>query len=114
MAEEGHELMQAVVDNLLGEVNILIKQGCFVNYPDYDGRTPLHVAASNNNVEIVKALLKVKDINVNPIDKFEMTPYHDALNNNNHEVANVLKKNSGIVVHGELGYKLCDAGFHGD
>jgi len=92
----------------------LIKKGCNVNVCDYDKRTPLHIAASNNNLDILKALLSVKNINVNPIDNFEMTPYHDALVNKNYEVAKLLSKHSGVVVHHDLGYKLCEAGFKGD
>ena len=51
---------------------------------------------------------------MNPIDNFEMTPYHDAIANKNHEVAQLLKAHSGVVVHRDLGYKLCNAGFEGD
>ena len=57
MAIEAKEIMGAVSENIIGEVSRLIKKGCAVNQPDYDGRTPLHIAASNNNVEIARALL---------------------------------------------------------
>jgi ankyrin repeat protein len=85
-----------------------------VNVPDYDGRTPLHIASSNNNYDIVSVLLSVKSIQVNPIDNFEMTPYHDAMINKHTKVAELLKKNNGVYVHRDLGYKLCHAGFLGN
>ena len=85
-----------------------------MNYGDYDKRTPLHIAASANNVPIINALLGVPNINVNPIDNFDMTPYHDAISNNHTEVAAVLKQYSGVIVHRDLGYKLCNAGYEGD
>jgi len=70
-----------------------------VNQPDYDGRTPLHIAASNNNLDMVNLLLSVRSINVNPVDNFEMTPYHDAITNNFTAVAEILKQKHGVIVH---------------
>lgn len=56
---------------------------------------------------MVKLLLRVPGINVNPVDSFGMTPYHDAITNNFSDVAELLKKNHGVIVHRQLGYKLC-------
>jgi len=80
-------------------VQRLIKKNCTVNEPDYDGRTPLHIASSNNNTQMVKLLLGVKGINVNPVDNFEMTPYHDAITNGFTAVAELLKAHHGVIVH---------------
>ncbi len=107
-------MIQAVSDNELAEVKRLIGKGCAVNTPDYDGRTPLHIAASNNNIDIVRQLLKVNDIKVNFLDTFFMTPYHDAMINHHKEVGELRKQNHGVIVHRDLGYKLCQAGFKGD
>lgn len=85
----------------------LISKNCAVNEPDYDGRTPLHIAVSNNSLVIVKELLTVTRINVNPVDNFEMTPYHDAISNNFTSVADLLKKHHGVIVHCKMGYRLC-------
>lgn len=114
IAIEAKEMLTAVLDNELSEVKRLITKDCAVNEGDYDGRTPLHIAASNNFIEIVKVLLNVEGIIVNPIDNFGMTPYHDAMVNKNYEVAQVLKKEHGMIVHRDLGYKLCQAGFDGN
>ena len=107
-------MLEAVSNNNLEEVKRLLKKGCAVNEPDYDGRTPLHIAASNNNKAIVETLLKVKYINVNPVDNFEMTPFHDAVVNKHKEVARLLKIYNGVIIHRDVGYKLCQAGFRGD
>lgn len=96
---EAREMIGAVSGDNLDEVQRLIKKNCAVNEPDYDGRTPLHIAASNNSLELVKTLLSVSDINVNPVDNFEMTPYHDAITNNFTAVAELLKLNHGLIVH---------------
>lgn len=96
------------------ELKRLLNKGCTVNCTDYDGRTPLHIAASNNNIEMVQKLLSVKDINVNPIDNFDMTPYHDAMIHKFTDIAELLKKNDGVIVHRDLGYKLCEAAFNKD
>ena len=53
IAIEAKEMLEAVSDNHLEEVKRLLKKNCAVNEPDYDGRTPLHIAASNDNKEIV-------------------------------------------------------------
>lgn len=99
MEIETREMISAVSGNEVDEVQRLIKKNCAVNEPDYDGRTPLHIAASNNNLELVKILLNVTDINVNPVDNFEMTPYHDAITNNFTAVAELLKLKHGVIVH---------------
>lgn len=96
---EAREMIGAVSGDQVDEVQRLIKKNCAVNEPDYDGRTPLHIAASNNNLELVKILLNVSGINVNPVDNFEMTPYHDAITNNFVAVAELLKLNHGVIVH---------------
>jgi glutaminase len=89
-------MMHAVSENEVDEVKRLIRKGCAVGIPDYDGRTPLHVAASNNNYEIVEVILNVKGIQPNPVDNFEMTPFHDAMINKHFKVAELLKKNNGV------------------
>jgi len=61
---------------LLGD---LIGLGCDPNLGDYDGRTALHLAASNGNIEAVIFLLKQKQLNILAEDRYGNTAYDDAL-----------------------------------
>lgn len=47
------------------------------NLADYDGRTPLHIAASKGQVEVIKILLDAK-ASMNPMDHFARTPLMEA------------------------------------
>jgi glutaminase len=44
---------------------------------NYDGRTPLHLAAIKNNKDIVKYLLD-QNVSVNPVDRWGSTPLDNA------------------------------------
>jgi glutaminase len=50
-----------------------------LNIADYDQRSPMHLAASNGHLAIVKYLFAhgVKD--VNPLDRFNYTPLDDSI-----------------------------------
>ena len=54
-------LTQAVVSNNLDKVKLFIRAGADPNIPYIDGRTPLHLAVSDNRIEIVKAFLEMND-----------------------------------------------------
>jgi hypothetical protein len=92
----------------------LLRKGVNPNLSDYDGRTSLHIASSNNYIKIAKKLLKHRDINVNFIDNFDMTPYHEAIRHGFEEMAELLRSFNGVIVHRDLGYRLCLAAKEGD
>jgi hypothetical protein len=52
-----------------------------INFPDYDGRTPLHLACEEGHENIVQFLLEQKGINPNVKDRWGNTPVHCALKN---------------------------------
>jgi len=56
---------------------IIEEQGVDVNKADYDGRTALHLAASEGQMEVVKYLLS-KNANVGFKDRWGGTPFSDA------------------------------------
>eukprot|EP01080_Neovahlkampfia_damariscottae_P010211 gene10211-2631_t len=65
-----------------------------VNDGDYDYRTPLHLAASEGQLEVVKYLIK-KGADINAADRFRNTPIQDALRAGHNEVVSLLKSRGG-------------------
>ena len=63
----------------LDDIKRLIMQGVDFELGDYDGRTPLHLAASEGHIEIVEYLIDAGLTNINPIDRWGNTPYDDAV-----------------------------------
>ena len=51
--------------------------GQSANCSDYDSRTPLHIASSKGQVEVIKILLEAK-AKLNPMDQFQRTPLMEA------------------------------------
>ena len=68
-----------------------IAQGLSPNIRDYDGRTPLHVAASEGQAEIVRYLIESCKVNKKPIDRWNNTPMDDAIKNHHIKIVNYLK-----------------------
>ncbi|KAL6077461.1 glucan synthase [Balamuthia mandrillaris] len=61
------------------------------NTADYDGRTPLHLAAEEGRTEVVKYLIS-KGANVNAADRWGTTPLRGAIAHLHNEVAEVLRE----------------------
>ncbi len=64
-----------------GEVHSLValqEQGGDFNLPDYDGRTPLHLASSEGHLEVVKYLLE-HGASLHVSDRFNRTPLDNAV-----------------------------------
>ncbi|KAJ3217527.1 hypothetical protein HDU67_007778 [Dinochytrium kinnereticum] len=62
-----------------------------VSQADYDGRTPLHIAASEHQVEAVKILLS-HGANVHVRDRYGHSPLYDAVRSRFKDVASVLRE----------------------
>ena len=70
----------------------LIKEGVEYEVGDYDGRTPIHLAASEGHLKIVKYMIeKAKLKHFDPIDRWGNTPYDDAVRGGFEELSNYLK-----------------------
>ncbi|KAG6466873.1 hypothetical protein ZIOFF_075314 [Zingiber officinale] len=77
-------------------VEELLKDGVDVNSIDLDGRTALHIAACEGNVDVVKLLLSWR-ANVDARDRWGSTAAVDAKYYGNVEVYNVLKARGAKV-----------------
>ncbi|XP_067411254.1 60 kDa lysophospholipase [Emydura macquarii macquarii] len=76
---------------------------------DYDGRTPLHIASSEGNVQIVDYLLK-HGATVHAKDRFGATPLMYAVKFRHEEVIKLLRKSGAHLSSQELkniGTELC-------
>lgn len=60
------------------------------NIGDYDGRTGLHLAAGNNNVEVVRFFLTLPGIDVDVVDKFGQTSLVEAIEHGAVECIDIL------------------------
>ncbi|MBL8150437.1 MAG: glutaminase A [Blastocatellia bacterium] len=81
----------------LTAVQRLVACGVDLNVADYDGRTPLHLAASEAHEHVVRYLLK-QSVNVNPVDRWGGTPLSDAYRQGNQMIIQLLEENGGIRV----------------
>jgi ammonium transporter, Amt family len=87
----------------LQKVKQYVQVGTHADASDYDLRTPLHIAAGRNHVQILKYLIKQQHVPVNPKDKYGNTPLADALKSDNKEAVEYLKSEGGVV-HSQSGY----------
>jgi glutaminase len=73
----------------LGGVNQLVARGVSINEADYDRRTPLHLAAAEGRLEMVRALLRM---GADPMkaDRYGHTPLDDARKAGHETVAELL------------------------
>ena len=57
-------------------INSLLKNILDLNLADYDGRTPLHLAVEENNIEVVRYLIE-KGVDKTPKDRWGNSPIDD-------------------------------------
>mmetsp|Transcript_3324 Transcript_3324/g.4513 ORF Transcript_3324/g.4513 Transcript_3324/m.4513 type:complete len:434 (-) Transcript_3324:92-1393(-) len=79
-------------------LEVMMECGVFANAADYDGRTALHLAASNAKNTVVDFLLNLDPkIDVNPVDRLGGTPLTDAIRHNNKVASTMLEMAGGLV-----------------
>ena len=83
--------------------HILTTEPRMSTFKDYDGRTALHVAASEGRLALVKYLLK-SGAHINVSDRWGGSPLDDAMRHRHDEVQSLLRSSGGrlgVSGHGE-------------
>jgi len=76
----------------LEQIRVLAENGVDVGMGDYDGRTPLHLAACAGKTSVIEYLLQQPTVSVNAVDRFGGTPLEDAIRHNKQGAAALLRE----------------------
>ncbi|MFM7200417.1 MAG: glutaminase A [Myxococcota bacterium] len=94
------ELIWAANKGDLGAIQREFVRGADLNASDYDGRTPLHLAAAEGQLAVVSFFIEQAQangrVNLNPNDRWGGTPLDDAVFHGHTEVADLLRKAGGV------------------
>ena len=94
------ELIWAASKGDLGAIQREHVRGADLNSADYDGRTPLHLAAAEGQLAVVEYFIERtgggRAVNVNPRDRWGGTPLDDAVLSGHEQVAALLQKAGGV------------------
>jgi ankyrin repeat protein len=102
-----------------GEIQKLkraLRNGVHIDETDTNGRTALHCAASEGQLECVRFLLD-SSASLNIQDKYKNTPLNDAVRHQHDAVAAELRRSGAASVQlpgYEMGVLMCTFGFEGD
>lgn len=96
-ARQVNEMILAASKGDLGAIQDQIQRGSELICRDYDMRTPLHLAAAENQLAVVRFFIEEAagecgDFNLNPVDRWGGTPLDDAYLHGHGEVVSVLEK----------------------
>jgi len=97
--EEAQKLCEFAHKGDLQSIKWLVNRGAHPNGGDYDGRTPIHLAASEGRLEILEFLSTIKGFNINVVDRFGGTPLVDAVRGNHTETADWIRSMGGVMVN---------------
>ncbi|XP_019185177.1 PREDICTED: potassium channel SKOR-like isoform X2 [Ipomoea nil] len=97
----------------LHQLKSLIRAGADPNNKDYDGRSPLHLAASTGYEAIALYLIQ-QGVDLNAPDNFGNTPLLEAIKNGHDRVASVLVKEGASLKIENAGSFLCEIVVRGD
>ncbi|OMO95506.1 hypothetical protein CCACVL1_05394 [Corchorus capsularis] len=97
----------------LYQLKSLIRAGADPKKTDYDGRSPLHLAASKGHEDITSFLLQ-HEVDINLKDKFGNTPLLEAIKNGHDQLAALLIREGASINMDDAGSFLCTAVAKGD
>ncbi|XWS11575.1 hypothetical protein CRYUN_Cryun37aG0009900 [Craigia yunnanensis] len=97
----------------LYQIKSLIRAGADPNKTDYDGRSPLHLAASKGHDDITSFLIE-HGVDINLKDKFGNTPLLEVIKNGHDHLAALLVKEGALLNIDDAGSFLCTAVAKGD
>ncbi|CAI7904234.1 unnamed protein product, partial [Closterium sp. NIES-53] len=88
-------------------VDLLTTTPSLAHCHDYNGRTPLHVAAAHGHVSCINAILKCNGVEVNALDRGGSTPLLEAVKNGHTKAAEVLQAAGAALLLKDPGATLC-------
>ncbi|PON83170.1 Voltage dependent potassium channel [Trema orientale] len=112
-AELALKVNSAAYHGDLYQLKGLIRAGADPNKTDYDGRSPLHLAASRGYEDITLFLIQER-VDVNAKDNFGNTPLLEALKNGHDRVSSLLLKEGATLKIDNAGSFMCTAVSRGD
>ena len=91
IASKVMELIRSASHGDLDEILRLEAEGVSPDIADYDGRTPLHLAACEGQTDVVKHLI-AKNVHLSPKDRWGNTPLDDAIQSKHKEIKIMLEQ----------------------
>uniref|UniRef100_A0A0K8T4Z1 asparaginase n=1 Tax=Lygus hesperus TaxID=30085 RepID=A0A0K8T4Z1_LYGHE len=101
-------LMMAIKNNRLDQLKNIHQRGANLTEANYDKRTPLHLAVSLGNTEIVRYLL-LNGASVHTRDIYDHSPLLVAIRHEHQTIVELLRSNGAHLEHRNLGDYICRA-----
>lgn len=107
------QTIQAAAEDDVTFLKTMAEYGMNINCADYDNRTPLHLAASNSSMHVLRYLVQHSGIHLDPLDHMGHTPLWNAIMNRDMESVSLLRS-SGAPVQADISASLCVAAARND
>lgn len=108
-------LVTAAAKNDISEVSRMLSQGDInIDMGDYDERTPLHLAASNGHLKMVKHLVQIHGADLSVKDRYGGTPMVDAIRHKHDSCAAFLRSQGASLEVDDAAEQLCSAAAKND